>query len=76
MTSRNAGPILFALFVAILMHAPRTTAADEPITVHLQSRPRTPSTRGLEVRLKETREEAWAPRETALIICDMWDDHW
>src|SRR4051812_8163914 len=23
-----------------------------------------------------TRVQFWVPRETAVIICDMWDDHW
>ncbi|MBN1443410.1 MAG: nicotinamidase, partial [Planctomycetes bacterium] len=21
-------------------------------------------------------EESWSPRETAIVICDMWDRHW
>ena len=24
----------------------------------------------------QTKAMAWSPQETALIICDMWDDHW
>jgi nicotinamidase-related amidase len=70
------GPFLCALSLLCATVPCGNAAADEPMKVHLRSRPKTPSTRGLEVRLTETREEAWAPSETAVILCDMWDDHW
>jgi len=41
----------------------------EPLTLHLRSRSKT----GKEVT--ET-SAAWDPAKTAIIICDMWDDHW
>lgn len=41
---------------------------DAPLQLHLRSR----SKAGVPT---ETRA-AWDPRHTALIICDMWDDHW
>ncbi len=49
-------------------------AADSAtLNLHLRSRPSgaTLQTAGV----IETRE-AWSPKKTALIICDMWDDHW
>jgi len=52
--------------------------AIEPQTLHLHTRSRVP-TKGTEANTKETVVEktvAWEPTKTALIICDMWDDHW
>jgi len=38
-----------------------------------------PEREGLRLHLRSgdgEREETWDPRRTALIVCDMWDDHW
>ena len=49
-------------------------AADSsPLKLHLRSRPSDPG--AAPARAKEVKE-SWAPKKTALIICDMWDDHW
>lgn len=48
-------------------------AADEgPLLLNLRSREVTPDGK---VRIKMGKA-AWNPAKTALIICDMWDDHW
>jgi nicotinamidase-related amidase len=61
--------IMLAAF--ILMTATAFSADD---SYRLKLRSRTESADGkFSVTEKET---AWNPRETALIICDMWDDHW
>src|SRR6187549_356144 len=47
--------------------SPRMHAADGPLQLHLRGRTN-----------DTAREETatWNPKKTALIICDMWDDHW
>lgn len=62
-----AGCALLAMSVASL-----AAAESEPLRLHLRSQP---EARPGVHRLEE-REVAWKPQETALIICDMWDDHW
>ena len=57
---------LFAVLLLIcFMNAP--LRADDALHLHLRSRKGT--------RVTEKGAE-WKPRETALVICDMWDDHW
>jgi nicotinamidase-related amidase len=50
------------------------SAADEkgPLTLTLRSRVKGDGER---FRVVE-KQVAWEPKKTALIICDMWDDHW
>lgn len=40
-------------------------AADEPAAMQLTLR-----------KLDQTQQVSWNPHRTAVIICDMWDDHW
>jgi nicotinamidase-related amidase len=50
-------------------------AADNELHITLRSRV-TSNNNGKEVwRAKEERAD-WDPQKTAIIICDMWDDHW
>ncbi|MEY4690824.1 MAG: hypothetical protein RIT19_1149, partial [Verrucomicrobiota bacterium] len=42
------------------------------MTLHLRSQTAGPS--GTVVA--QERVEAWDPRRTAIIVCDLWDDHW
>jgi nicotinamidase-related amidase len=53
--------------LALIAAAVAGRAAEEPLQLHLRSR-----------KLAEVSEKtaAWDPKKTALIICDMWDDHW
>jgi nicotinamidase-related amidase len=48
-----------------------TMVAESPLSLTLRSRTLTNG----EVRVVEQAVQ-WEPRKTALIICDMWDDHW
>jgi nicotinamidase-related amidase len=57
------------LCLAMTMSMP---AADDALKLHLRSRAATQ--RG-DTRVDE-KEVSWDPKRTALIICDMWDDHW
>ncbi len=69
-------PLRFALcavatFGSIAMTA-HSFAADKPLELTLRSRPESKAGAFLPAEKKA----AWDPRKTALIICDMWDDHW
>lgn len=59
---------LLLVILAILVVMPALHAADSPFTVHVRSR----DTEGRTVE----KVVQWEPTKTALIICDMWDDHW
>lgn len=48
-------------------------AADEALQLNLRSRVKSPGTESFTIVEKRT---TWEPKKTALIICDMWDDHW
>jgi type 1 glutamine amidotransferase/nicotinamidase-related amidase len=57
-----------AWFLAIVWFSLTATAAE--VTVHKQSRVKD----GDAWQVKQT-EEKWAPEQTAIIVCDMWDAH-
>lgn len=48
-------------------------SAESPLRLTLQSRARAGEDSGFVVKESKV---AWDPTKTALIICDMWDDHW
>ena len=61
------------LLVVLLAHVALSgslTAAEGQLTVHKRSRVK----QGDGFAVKET-AETWQPRETAIIVCDMWDSH-
>jgi nicotinamidase-related amidase len=47
--------------------------ADDPLVLNVRSREKLAGSE--ECRVVTKRVE-WAPRKTAIIVCDMWDDHW
>ena len=47
------------------------TAAEQPLQLNLRSR----VLKDGQWQVVE-KQAAWDPKKTALIICDMWDDHW
>ncbi len=57
-------------YLALMMTSLRLAQADP---LHLTLRTRVPE--GASFKAVE-RKADWDPRKTALIICDMWDDHW
>ena len=63
-TSRFFRGIVPALFLAM---NPLSHSADAPLQLTLRAR--------TDAGVVE-KTAAWDPRKTALIICDMWDDHW
>jgi nicotinamidase-related amidase len=64
--------VLAILTAITAITAAMAAESSAPLTVHLRSRSVTPAgvTNGVE------RTAQWDPRKTAIIICDMWDDHW
>ena len=50
-----------------------SASAEERLSLHLRSRAKAPGKEEYAVR-EET--EKWPAQKTALVICDMWDDHW
>ena len=54
----------FLLFLAMT-----TTLFAEPLSLTLRSRSKSDGT------ISENRAQ-WDPQKTAIIVCDMWDDHW
>jgi nicotinamidase-related amidase len=61
----GVGVFLFAAMNLVI-------AADGPLQLNLRSRVAVP---GGPEQIRE-QKAAWDPKRTALIICDMWDDHW
>ena len=60
---------VFAWFV-FSMNNFSPAAESEPLRLALRTRDASPPAGPIE------KNAAWDPRKTALIICDMWDDHW
>jgi hypothetical protein len=57
-----------AVAALLISTAPMISAAEDTMEVTLRSR----SKEGDVVE----KPAAWDPKKTAIIICDMWDDHW
>lgn len=68
---RRYRSILVGLFI-VTVTSLSLPAAETPLTLRLRSQ--TPSPSGA-VQPQE-RTVQWDPKKTALIVCDMWDDHW
>ena len=69
--SRRCCSVLVGVFVATVTSL-SLPAAETPLTLRLRSQ--TAASSGA-VQPQE-RTVQWAPRKTAIIVCDMWDDHW
>ena len=62
---------LNALVLSSMLHA------SPELLVNLRSRSRSKSRSDTEVNYQEKEKRArWRSNQTAIIICDMWDDHW
>src|SRR5688572_32478212 len=60
-----------ALLSASLLIVSQTLAADGMMELNLRSR----VSAGTKIAVV-AKKASWDPKKTALIICDMWDDHW
>ncbi len=59
--------LVFSAFTLFLSMNTTARSADEPLHLTLRSRSETSAAE---------KKAEWDPKKTALIICDMWDDHW
>jgi nicotinamidase-related amidase len=66
---------LFVSFAMFSSHAYSESASPEAgaLKLHLRSRANPP---GQNENAVEERTAAWPAKKTALVICDMWDNHW
>jgi nicotinamidase-related amidase len=64
---------LAATAVAWMLLSTAAMAAD---TFDMQVRRQVQNTSGVDGWKAEESAEHWSPRETAVIVCDMWDAHW
>jgi len=63
--------LVLAGVLGSLLLMSNAVAAENTLLLNLRSRTRTADT----FNIAETKVR-WEPKRTALIICDMWDDHW
>src|SRR5262245_38378200 len=68
-------PWLGGSVLTLLMTHCFLQAAENPLQLTLRSRVRADSSTN-DFMVKEQKGVTWDPRRTAIIICDMWDDHW
>ncbi|WP_206107777.1 cysteine hydrolase family protein [Paludisphaera rhizosphaerae] len=64
--------LVVAAVAAVVLAAGAGIADGGGLTLHLRSRVVDGDGRGAVLK----REEDWDPKKTAIIVCDMWDDHW
>src|SRR5690242_7697171 len=66
--------LMMAVCSMLLPSGGRTIANDDgSLVLHTRSRAAESGNKAGEPKLAERH---WDPKKTALIICDMWDDHW
>jgi nicotinamidase-related amidase len=61
--------LILGALLGVSSFALEAPAAEDALPLNLRSRAKADGT-------VAERKVAWEPRKTALIICDMWDDHW
>src|SRR5688572_7265076 len=70
-------PINSKIAAVLLSCAMVTSAQADASRLQLTLRSRVKSKDRAKDVFKPTEKKAtWGPKETAIIICDMWDDHW
>jgi len=69
-----AGPVLVVVLLAAGVRPGVVLAGADDLVVNVRCREALPDSDG---RYRVScRKQEWAPRETAIIICDMWNQHW
>ncbi len=68
--------LLAMLSLISTAHTVSSVQAEEPMRLHARSRVATTGTSQLKTFVAIDKTVDWQPSKTALIICDMWDDHW
>lgn len=74
MTGRMTGAALTVLFLVGGFAWPGRSAAAADLVLH--TRARVESVAGSKQFSVTDTQVAWDPRETAIVVCDMWDRHW
>lgn len=69
---RLAGTLAVLLVATSCATKHHPTTMKEPLRLHARWQEQSAASAQTEVR----RELHWVPEKTALIVCDMWDDHW
>ncbi len=64
-----------ALALSVLLVSLAPAAAGEKATLHLTQRARVPSSSDKGAFEVVTKKVEWDPKQTAVIVCDMWDSH-
>ncbi|HEY4309978.1 MAG TPA: cysteine hydrolase family protein [Pirellulales bacterium] len=69
---------LLTMITSVLLGTAYLGAADrgESLELHARSRTVSKDTSGKSQPVATEKAVTWDPQKTALIICDMWDDHW
>ncbi len=67
-------PAVAGGLLCLLAAAPDVNSADSQLRLTFRSRAKVPEAAGARSDIETT--ATWEARRTALIICDMWDDHW
>jgi nicotinamidase-related amidase len=75
MKSRHLSILIMASFVSICLAQQITTStkAEMQLTLNLRSRTAAP---GQPADPASEKQVTWDPKKTAIIVCDMWDQHW
>src|SRR5678815_387357 len=73
-TARSFTILIFGLLLSLSM-VPTLQSADSQLHLTLRSRAKTQSGANAKEAIVEN-QAAWDPKKTAIIVCDMWDDHW
>ncbi len=60
---------VFGLLAALSLSSPPARADEEAFALHLRSRNK-------DTNAVAESSAAWEPKKTAIIVCDMWDNHW
>jgi nicotinamidase-related amidase len=71
----NPSPVLALIIFLCPIMSPHLQSAEPPLQLTLRSRAQEPTASSASAQVVERKAE-WDPAKTALIICDMWDDHW
>jgi nicotinamidase-related amidase len=69
-------PLIVLACVVALVFLLSPSGADETSSLHVTLRSRVPSTGKKSGVAVVEKKAAWDPKKTAVIVCDMWDDHW
>jgi nicotinamidase-related amidase/type 1 glutamine amidotransferase len=68
-------PFILLLALALCSTYGALIAEESPRSLDLTARSLAPSKKDSKAYLVQIREVKWDPKETAIIICDMWDSH-